>query len=115
MRAKLVDAMDGLIRDAVIVGENAPQLGALLWLSERAQAMEPATRDAALLEKLSAFAAISTGSASRIRRAAILPAAPSLDAGEITEKGSLNQRALRANNAGLIADLYEGKPGSLVV
>lgn len=115
VRAKLVDAMDGLIRDAVIVGENAPQLGALLWLSERAQAMEPEALNAALHDKLSAHATQATGSAARIKRAVALSAAPSLDRGEITEKGSLNQRALRANNTTLIETLYTGSGNAVVL
>lgn len=115
MRARLVDAMGGLIRDAVIVGENAPKLGALLWLSDRAFAMDPAARDAALRTRLNTFATSATGSASRVTRAAILPTAPNLDAGEITEKGSLNQRAMRAHNDPLIAQLYATTDGPLIL
>lgn len=115
MRARLVDAMGGLIRDAVIVGENAPELGALLWLSDRAFAMDPAARDAAMRARLNTFATSATGSASRVMRAAILPAAPNLDAGEITEKGSLNQRAMRAHNDPLIAQLYASTDGPLIL
>lgn len=107
MRAGLVDAMGGLIRDAVIVGENQPELGALLLLSERAKEMPPEQRAAALQDALNAAAKAATGSASRIMRACVLNQTPSFDKGEVTEKGSLNQRALRANNADLIAELYK--------
>jgi len=106
VRATLVDAMSGLIRDAVIVGENEAQLGALLMLSPEAEAMDKDALNAALQDKLTAAAKAATGSASRVRRAAVLKVAPSFGRGEMTEKGSLNQRALRANNADLIADLY---------
>ena len=115
MRARLVDAMGGLIRDAVIVGENTPQLGALLWLSDRASAMPPTARDTALRARLDAFAASATGSASRVMRAAIMETAPSLDEGEITEKGSLNQRAMRTHNEALIARLYAATEGPLIL
>ena len=107
MRAGLVDAMGGLIRDAVIVGENQSELGALLLLSERAKEMPPEQRAAALQDALNAAARAATGSASRVMRACVLNQTPSFDKGEVTEKGSLNQRALRANNADLIAELYE--------
>lgn len=100
--------MGGLIRDAVIVGEDQAQLGALLLLSETAQAMEPEARRAALAEKLTAAAKAATGSASRVRRALALENDPSFDRGEVTEKGSLNQRAMRANNADAVARLYAG-------
>ncbi len=111
VRAKLVDAMGGLVRDAVIVGENEAQLGALLWLSDTARQMPPADLDQALSERLTAAAKAATGSASRVRRAALLPHAPSLDKGEVTEKGSLNQRALRAHCAEAIARMYRSDDG----
>ncbi|MFT6676472.1 MAG: feruloyl-CoA synthase [Sulfitobacter sp.] len=114
LRAALVDAMDGLIRDAVIVGEDQPQLGALLWLSAKAEAMDDTARTALLQKKLSDFAQTATGSSGRIRRAVALPQAPSMDRGEATEKGSLNQRALRAHNTDLIESLYEGAQGVLL-
>jgi len=90
VRAGLVDAMGGLIRDAVITGENEGQVGALLLLSDKA-------------------------TESRVRRALILDDVPSFDRGEITEKGSLNQRAMRANNADAIVQLYEGGDGVIEV
>jgi feruloyl-CoA synthase len=115
VRAALVDAMGGLVRDAVIVGENEAQLGALLLLSDRAQALPEAERQAALTQALTQAAKAATGSASRVRRAAILPRAPSFELGEITEKGSLNQRAMRAGNEELITALYAGGPGIITV
>ncbi len=114
VRATLVDAMDGLIRDAVIVGEDQAQLGALLWLSDKAVAMDAGDLATELQEKLSTAAASATGSASRVRRAVVLDTLPSLDAGEITEKGSLNQRALRAGRTALIDRLYKGEDGVII-
>lgn len=110
VRAGLVDAMGGLIRDAVITGENEGQVGALLLLSDKA------TEDHAQIKtKLAEAAKAATGSASRVRRALILDDVPSFDRGEITEKGSLNQRAMRANNADAIVQLYEGGDGVIEV
>ncbi len=114
VRAALVDAMGGLVRDAVIVGENESQLGALLLLSDRAARMEKDERDDALRQMLKSAAASATGSASRVRRAIVLEHEPSFDKGEITEKGSLNQRAMRASNADSIAALYSGAGDTLV-
>ena len=115
MRAGLVDAMGGLIRDAVIVGENQSELGALLLLSERAKAMPVAQRKRVLEDALTAAAKAATGSSSRIMRALVLDQTPSFDKGEVTEKGSLNQRALRANHADLIAALYKSDPPEAVL
>ncbi|MDP3670448.1 MAG: feruloyl-CoA synthase [Telluria sp.] len=49
-----------------------------------------------------------TGSANRIMRALLLHEPPSLDYGEITDKGSVNQRALLSRRAHLVAALYAG-------
>ncbi|KQI67497.1 feruloyl-CoA synthase [Loktanella sp. 3ANDIMAR09] len=108
VRARLVDAMGGLIRDAVIVGEDQAELGALLWLT-------PGADMDAVRTALAQAARSATGSASRVKRAIPLDRDPSLDAGEITEKGSLNQRQLRANKAELIATLYAGGEGAMIV
>ncbi len=64
VRAKLVDDLSGLVRDAVIVGENESQLGALLWLSDVARQMPPDELKATLSERLTAAAKAATGSAS---------------------------------------------------
>jgi len=106
VRAGIIDAMDGLVQDAVITGENEAELGALLILSQKAKAMAEPELNAALLEKLGAAAERASGSASRVRRAMILTREPSFDRGEITEKGSLNQRAMRQGNAEAIAELH---------
>ncbi len=115
VRAALVDAMDGLVRDAVITGENEAELGALLLLSGAAKQIDADQLHAALQDKLRRAAERATGSASCVRRALILHNEPSFDKGEVTEKGSLNQRAMRTNNANKIAELYEGNPGILTV
>jgi len=40
---------------------------------------------------------------------------PNIDAGEITDKGYLNQRAILARRAALVERLYSEKPGEDVV
>ena len=113
VRASLVDAMQGLIRDAVIVGENESRLGALLLPSDTGRAMESTAFHRAIQTHLETAAAAATGSASRVQLALILDRDPSFDRGEITEKGSLNQRAMRANNAEAIATLYSNNAAVL--
>ncbi len=111
VRARLVDVMDGLIRDAVITGEDRAELGALVLLSDKAARMDQDDLSAALADKLAQGARQATGSAARVRRILILTEQPNFDRGEVTEKGSLNQRAMRANNADRIAELYAGGSG----
>jgi feruloyl-CoA synthase len=57
------------------------------------------------------LAAAATGSSTRVMRALIMTAPPSIDAGEITDKGSINQRAVLKSRAALVERLYAEPPG----
>ncbi|MBD1204938.1 MAG: feruloyl-CoA synthase [Rhodobacteraceae bacterium] len=124
LRAGLVNALGGLASDAVIAGEEKDDLRALLvpsWAAMRALAglgaeaaqgevlAHPALR-AALAERLSAHARAATGSASRIVAAMVLETPLSFDKGEVTDKGSVNQRAVLRERADLVAALYGDDP-----
>jgi feruloyl-CoA synthase len=127
LRAALVDALGGLARDAVITGEGQDVLGALLVPSRAAaEALVPegaglddaalwAHPDvvAALEARLARFAAQATGSSTRIDRALVLTDPLDLNAGEVTDKGSVNQRAVLSHRKALVARLYAGGPGVL--
>jgi feruloyl-CoA synthase len=66
---------------------------------------------AQLLKRVNANAG---GSASRISWFRLLEDAPSIDHHEITDKGSINQRAVLARRADLIEALYEGHDGQRI-
>jgi len=57
-------------------------------------------------ERLDSFASASTGSSTRIERAILLDTPPSIEVQEITDKGSINQKAVLGNRAALVEDLY---------
>jgi feruloyl-CoA synthase len=57
--------------------------------------------------RLATFAAAATGSSNRVVAAILIADLPSLDAGEITDKGSINQRAVLRCRAPIVADLYK--------
>ncbi|MGC1475296.1 MAG: hypothetical protein WA804_05590, partial [Terriglobales bacterium] len=64
---------------------------------------------------LNSFASESTGSSNRIARAMLMEEPPSLDAGEITDKGSYNQRVVLDRRAALVEQLYlEGPPPNVL-
>ena len=60
-------------------------------------------------ELLNALAAASPGSSTRVVRAILMAEPPSMDKGEMTDKGSINQRAVLRNRAALVEELY-GSP-----
>lgn len=124
LRAGLIDAMDGLVRDAVVAGEDREELGALLIpfrpamerLVEGGEALEdaalydhPKARER-LAELLSAHAAKATGSSTRIARALVLTEPLHMDRGEVTDKGSVNQRAVLRNRGDAVERLYADGP-----
>jgi feruloyl-CoA synthase len=102
LRRDLVAALAPLVFDAVICAPNKPYLGALLWLNV---ADSPATREA-LAEKLAAFNAARQGSASTIARMLVLREPPSPEAGEITDKRSINQGLVLERRTDQVARLY---------
>jgi len=120
LRAKLVDQFKGYVRDVVLVGENRDELGAILIpfypkLRELIgnngdlgdlDVLAHDTVRAKLEELLDAHVAVSTGSATRVMRAIFLADELSFDAGEITDKGSINQRAVLRNREELAESLY---------
>jgi feruloyl-CoA synthase len=100
LRARLIAQLAPLVRDAVIVGEGKSEIGALLVLAQ-----PDAPRDA-IAQRIAAFNAGATGSSNRIARFAILDEPPSLDAGEVTDKGTLNQRAIARRRHAVVERLY---------
>ena len=57
----------------------------------------------------------STGSSTLVARALMLDVPPSIDAHEVTDKGSLNQRAVLDNRAERVAELYAEPPPPHVI
>ena len=64
---------------------------------------------------LEALADPDRGTSARISRAILLAEPPSLDVGEVTDKGSINQRAVLAHRAALVEDLYADPPPANVI
>jgi len=64
---------------------------------------------------LNSFVAASSGTSGRVTRAILLADPPSLDIGEMTDKGSINQRAVLAHRAALVDELYAAQPPSRVI
>jgi feruloyl-CoA synthase len=61
---------------------------------------------AIVAERLGAFNATAGGSSRRVGRFMVMMEPPSIDAGEITDKGYVNQRATLERRAALVEGLY---------
>ena len=68
-----------------------------------------------LKEKLSDFNKTAGGSSRRIGRFTVMTEPPSIDAGEITDKGYVNQRAVLERRHELVEALCSGAPERHVV
>jgi feruloyl-CoA synthase len=64
---------------------------------------------------LHALHSLSPGTSTRINRALLLAEPPSLDKGEMTDKGSINQRAVLTNRAALVDELYASPLSSRII
>jgi len=77
-------------------------------------AADPLVR-AAFRERFAKFLTSATGSSTRITRAVLLDTPLSIDRGEVTDKGSINQRAVLEHRAALIETLYAKEPAAQVI
>ncbi len=120
LRPDVVAACSPYIHDAVITGQDKPFIGAMLWPSPAGLAAlvadpgpgTPLEKLVAILrERLSAFNAAAGGSSRRIGKFTILTEPPSIDAGEITDKGYVNQRATLDRRAERVEALYARDAG----
>jgi feruloyl-CoA synthase len=116
LRARLLQAIEPYARDVVITGADRNEIGALIFpnfeacrglaTGRTADVSNDARVREELRARLAAFASTSTGSSNRVCRAILLAEAPSLDAGEMTDKGSINQRAVLERRAAMVDELY---------
>jgi len=104
LRARIIAAGTPWVQDAVIAGHDRDELTALI-IPRAGTPNTPALRDACR-EVLDKVARTATGTSTAIMRAVLLTDPLSIDAGEITDKGSINQRAVLKARAELVRDLY---------
>ncbi|WP_394838763.1 feruloyl-CoA synthase [Pendulispora rubella] len=114
LRLGLIAALSPLVQDAVIAGHDRDFVAALLFPSAAA------SKDEGLRTKietaLRAHNARANGATSQIvRYALILDEPPSIDAGEITDKGYINQRAVLDRRAAWVECLFAADTGPDVI
>jgi feruloyl-CoA synthase len=120
LRAHVIDYFAPLVRDVVLAGSDRDELAALVFPDIEAcrgiaglasdVAAEAVLQHAAVREqfaaRLTALAKATPGSSARVERILLMSEPPSMDKGEMTDKGSINQRAVLKNRAALVEELY---------
>jgi feruloyl-CoA synthase len=130
LRTNVVNAVQNIIQDTAIAGQNEEELGILVFPNIagcRALCLDLAAdappsdviasaevRDA-LKAGLQAYNAEHPGSSTRIKRALLMDEPPNIDANEITDKGYLNQRAVIARREASVAKLYSDDDAVILI
>ena len=113
LRARIIAAGDPYVQDAVITGHDRAEVGALI-VPRAGVPDTPETRR--FFQRLvDGLALEASASSQRVARALLLNEPLSIDAGEITDKGSINQRAVLAARAALVEELYAATPSPRVI
>lgn len=123
LRAKIIAAGAPYVQDAVITGLNRNEVGALLFptpkIRQLAPHLPPETPLKEVLESaavqdhfqdvLVALAKQATGSANRVARLHLMHEPASIDKGEVTDKGSINQRAVLKHRDALVQAFHDDR------
>jgi feruloyl-CoA synthase len=115
LRPKVVSALSPYAQDVVVTGHDRDEVGVLVFPGPAAAALSADALAAAIRDGLLAMRAEGGGSSQCPGRALVLGEPPSTDAGEITDKGYLNQRAVLARRAAEVTLLYAEPPHARVI
>ena len=120
LRGKIIAAGAPYVQDVVLTGINLKEVGAMVFPTPAVRALSGLAPDATLADVLSSelvlthfqnlineLSKTATGSANRIARMCLLSEPPTIDKGEITDKGSINQRSVLTHRADTVAALHE--------
>lgn len=116
LRLQLLAACDPLVQDAVLTGHDRDEIGALLFLhASAAQLPEKEVRQRIARGLGRMNASNGAGSASRLARALVQLEQPRSDAGEITDKGYINQRSVLTLRAAEVDRLHAARADQDVI
>jgi feruloyl-CoA synthase len=122
LRGKIIAAGAPYIQDVVLTGINLKEVGAMVFPTPRVRELAGLPDTAPLADVLAAPVVLaqfqkvvdalsvnSTGSANRIARMCLLSEPPTIDKGEITDKGSINQRSVLHHRADTVDALHDDR------
>jgi feruloyl-CoA synthase len=129
LRARFIDHFAPYVRDVVFAGADRDFIAALVFPDlEACRAFGGFGSDASAADIIGALsvrqkfveltkklAAASLGSSTRVERVILMEEPPSMDKGEMTDKGSINQRAVLRNRTALVDEIYGTPPSSRVI
>jgi feruloyl-CoA synthase len=129
MRAQAILAGHPLVQDVVVAGINRDEVGFLVFPRlDDARALAGSDKNESpeltlahpkvrgfFRNWLKGLWEAGTGSSNRPTRALLLVEAPSLDRGEVTDKGTINQRAVLQHRAAAVERLYADAPDAAVI
>ena len=129
LRARVIAAGSPCVQDVVVTGINRNEIGLLIFPRlDACLALAGAAPGTPTLDLLAAptvrafFQQLAdslyhsgTGSATRVARSLVLVDPPGIDRGEITDKGSINQRAVLTHRDALVEHLYAGGDDSIIL
>jgi feruloyl-CoA synthase len=111
LRVKLVSLLAPHVQDIVLTGHDRDAIGMLVFASPQGAALAPQALAARIADVLRALRDEGAGSSQCPACALVLAEPPSLDAGEITDKGYINQRAVLTRRAAEVARLHASGAG----
>jgi feruloyl-CoA synthase len=129
LRIKAIAAGAPIIQDAVVTGQDMDEVGLMIFpnfegaarlagLDSAAAPAEIIANDEvqkALCQRIAVYNRENPGLSNRIARVLLLAEPLNVDAGEITDKGYINQRAVLERRAGEVVLLYAGGPGVMLM
>jgi feruloyl-CoA synthase len=113
LRVRVIARCAPLVSDAVVAGHDRDYVALMLFCAPTD--LDRAGLRARLNALLADYNAAHPGSSTRVERAVVLDEPPSIDAGEITDKGYVNQRAVLERRAAIVARLYAEEPDEDVI
>jgi len=127
VRLAVIAACSPVLQDAVVVGEDRSEIGLIAFLNlagarriagtagaSPAELLDNQTLRLYIADRLGVHNKNNTGSSVRIGRVLLSDEPLSIDAGEITDKGYINQRAARRRRAATIGRLYDGSDPTVI-
>ncbi len=129
LRVALIAHFAPYVRDVVIAGADRDAVTAIIFPDlDACRRLAPDLKDADAATivahesvrrefgfLLGSFAKAATGSSNRVMRAILTETPPSLDVGEATDKGSINQRMVLRHRGALVDELYADQPSARVI